>query len=91
MLVLLETSSTQSRPKGGNALRVQSVVSSSEAIAAQFDAVEHALGGIDVLVNDAGIMTISPIADAGGERIRRRASKRAMLIRQNYSQRWFEE
>lgn len=91
MLVLLETSSTQSRPKGGNALRVQSVVSSPEAIAAQFDAVEHALGGIDVLVNDAGIMTISPIADAGGERIRRRASTRAMLIRQNYSQRWFEE
>jgi len=48
---------------GRRALAVQADVSDSGAVRRLFDAAETAFGGVDVLVNNAGIMTLAPIAD----------------------------
>jgi len=48
---------------GGKALALQGDVSNSEAVRVMFDAAEAAYGGIDVLVNNAGIMATTTIAD----------------------------
>jgi 3-oxoacyl-[acyl-carrier protein] reductase len=50
---------------GGRALPAQADVSDPAAVRRMFDAAETALGGVDVLVNNAGIMTLSSIADTG--------------------------
>jgi 3-oxoacyl-[acyl-carrier protein] reductase len=50
--------------KGGRALTARADISDGEAVRRLFDAAEAAFGGIDVLVNNAGIMDLSPIADA---------------------------
>lgn len=49
--------------KGGRALSVKADVSDPQAVRGMFDATEAAFGGVDVLVNNAGIMTLSNIAD----------------------------
>ena len=49
---------------GGKALTAKADVSDAEAVRHMFDAAEAAFGGIDVLVNNAGIMMLSSIADA---------------------------
>ena len=49
---------------GGVATAVQADVSDPGAVKALFDAAEQAHGGVDVLVNNAGIMQLSPIAKA---------------------------
>ena len=48
---------------GGRALGVRADVGDSAAVAALFDAAEAAFGGIDVLVNNAGIMLLAPLAE----------------------------
>ncbi len=47
---------------GGKALTVQADVSDAAAVARMFDSAEAAFGGIDVLVNNAGIMKLAPLA-----------------------------
>ncbi|GAB3391387.1 SDR family oxidoreductase [Humibacter soli] len=47
---------------GGKAIAVGGDVADENAMAAAFDAVETAFGGVDVVVNTAGIMLLSPIA-----------------------------
>ncbi|GHH23211.1 SDR family oxidoreductase [Streptomyces rubradiris] len=47
---------------GGRAITVGADVADETAMGAAFDAVEAAFGGIDVVVNTAGIMLLSPIA-----------------------------
>lgn len=47
---------------GGQAITVGGDVADEEAMAAAFDATEAAFGGIDVVVNTAGVMLLSPIA-----------------------------
>jgi 3-oxoacyl-[acyl-carrier protein] reductase len=47
---------------GGQAITIGGDVADEVAMAAAFDAVETAFGGIDVVVNTAGIMLLSPIA-----------------------------
>ncbi|MET7486860.1 SDR family oxidoreductase [Streptomyces sp. NPDC005538] len=47
---------------GGRAIPVGGDVADEDAMSAAFDAVETEFGGIDVVVNTAGIMTLSPIA-----------------------------
>lgn len=47
---------------GGRAIPVQADVSNPSAVKRMFDAAEAAYGGVDVLVNNAGIMTLAPIA-----------------------------
>lgn len=48
---------------GGTALAVKADISDATAVSELFAAAEAAFGGIDVLVNNAGIMTLSTIAD----------------------------
>ncbi|MEV8544784.1 SDR family oxidoreductase [Streptomyces sp. NPDC051572] len=47
---------------GGRAIPVGGDVADEQEMAAAFDAVETEFGGIDVVVNTAGIMVLSPIA-----------------------------
>ncbi|MCZ4605863.1 SDR family oxidoreductase [Streptomyces sp. Lzd4kr] len=47
---------------GGRAVAVGGDVADEHAMSAAFDAVEQEFGGIDVVVNTAGIMILSPIA-----------------------------
>lgn len=48
---------------GGDACVVQADVSDAGAVAAMFDTATQAFGGVDVVVNSAGIMKLAPIAD----------------------------
>jgi 3-oxoacyl-[acyl-carrier protein] reductase len=52
------------RDAGGTATAIQADVSNPDAVRALFDGTEHAYGGVDVLVNNAGIMQLKTIADA---------------------------
>ncbi|ALV47561.1 3-ketoacyl-ACP reductase [Arthrobacter alpinus] len=47
---------------GGQAITIAGDVSEPTAMTAAFDAVEAAFGGIDVVINTAGIMIVSPVA-----------------------------
>ncbi|KAA0592881.1 3-oxoacyl-[acyl-carrier protein] reductase [Azospirillum lipoferum] len=47
---------------GGRAIAVQADVGDPSAVKRLFDAAEAAYGGVDVLVNNAGIMTLAPLA-----------------------------
>ncbi|MDO5618812.1 SDR family oxidoreductase [Kocuria sp.] len=49
--------------KGGQAIALAGDVADEEAMKAVFDATITAFGGLDVVVNTAGIMLLSPIAD----------------------------
>ena len=48
---------------GGRALAAKADVSDPDAVRRLFDATETAYGGVNVLVNNAGIMKLSSIAD----------------------------
>ncbi len=50
--------------KGGRALTAKADVSDAQAVRRMFDAAEAAFGGVDVLVNNAGIMKLAPLADS---------------------------
>ena len=50
--------------KGGRALTAKADVSDPNAVRGIFDAAEAAFGGVDVLVNNAGIMKLAKIADS---------------------------
>jgi 3-oxoacyl-[acyl-carrier protein] reductase len=50
------------RTRGGHAIAVGGDVADEPQMSAVFDAVETEFGGIDVVVNAAGIMVLSPIA-----------------------------
>ena len=58
-----EALARQLEQQGGQALAVQADVSDPAAVRALFDAAERAFGGIDVLVNNAGIMVNAPIGE----------------------------
>lgn len=49
---------------GGHAVAAQADVSDAAAVRRMFDAAETAFGGVDVLVNNAGIMKLAKIADS---------------------------
>ncbi|MGI5162318.1 SDR family oxidoreductase [Microbispora sp. CA-102843] len=48
---------------GGRAIAAQADVADENAVAAMFDAAEKEFGGVDVVVNSAGRLSLSPIAD----------------------------
>ena len=50
--------------KGGRALTAKADVSNPNAVRGMFDAAEAAFSGVDVLVNNAGIMKLAKIADS---------------------------
>lgn len=54
---------------GGKALTAQADVSKAEEVKRMFDAAEAAFGGVDVLVNNAGIMRLSPLGEASDEMV----------------------
>jgi 3-oxoacyl-[acyl-carrier protein] reductase len=67
-----EALARQIEAAGGRALAVKADVSDPGAVRGLFDAAEAAFGGVDVLVNNAGIMRLTPIAetdDASFERM----------------------
>lgn len=49
---------------GGRAIAVEADVSDPAAVKRMFDAAETAFGGVDVLVNNAGILRLAQIADS---------------------------
>ena len=49
---------------GGRAITAQADVSDPAAVARLFDAAEASYGGVDVLVNNAGIMKLAPLAES---------------------------
>jgi 3-oxoacyl-[acyl-carrier protein] reductase len=53
--------------KGGRALTAKADVSDPNAVRGMFDAAEAAFGGVDVLINNAGIMKLAKIADSDDE------------------------
>jgi len=48
---------------GGHAIAAQADVSDPAAVARLFDAAQAAFGGVDVLVNNAGVMKLASVAD----------------------------
>jgi 3-oxoacyl-[acyl-carrier protein] reductase len=49
---------------GGRAITAQADVTDAAAVARMFESAEAAFGGVDVLVNNAGIMKLASIADS---------------------------
>jgi 3-oxoacyl-[acyl-carrier protein] reductase len=49
---------------GGKAITAQADVSDAGAVARMFDSAEAAFGGVDIVVSNAGIMKLAPIADS---------------------------
>ena len=49
---------------GGQAVTAQADVGDAAAVGRLFDAAQTAFGGVDVLVNNAGIMSLAPLAEA---------------------------
>ena len=49
---------------GGKAISAQADVSDSAAVRGMFDAAQAMLGGVDVLVNNAGVMKLATVTDA---------------------------
>ncbi|PKA44130.1 SDR family oxidoreductase [Rhizobium sullae] len=49
---------------GGRAVAAQADISDAQAVRRMFDSAETAFGGVDVLINNAGIMTLATIADS---------------------------
>jgi 3-oxoacyl-[acyl-carrier protein] reductase len=59
-----ETLARKIEAKGGRALIAKADVSDPNAVRGMFDTTEATFGGIDVLVNNAGIMKLAKIADS---------------------------
>jgi 3-oxoacyl-[acyl-carrier protein] reductase len=59
---------------GGKALAQKADVSRAAEVAAMFDAAEAAFGGVEVLVNNAGIMKLAPVAESGDDLVDRHLS-----------------
>ena len=59
-----ETLAAKIAQAGGRAITAQADVSDAAAVTRMFDAAESAFGGVDVLVNNAGVMRLAAIVDA---------------------------
>jgi 3-oxoacyl-[acyl-carrier protein] reductase len=59
-----ETLARKIESAGGRALTAKADVSDPQSVRGLFDAAEAAFGGVDVLVNNAGIMKLAKIADS---------------------------
>ncbi|HCM9621397.1 TPA: SDR family oxidoreductase [Enterobacter cloacae subsp. cloacae] len=53
--------------QGGTAVAIQADVSKADQVRALFDTVEQALGKVDVLVNNAGVLKTTPLMQASDE------------------------
>lgn len=59
---------------GGRAVAVKADIAATEGMKTLFDSAEQAFGGVDALVNNAGIMQLSPIADTTDEAFERQVA-----------------
>lgn len=50
---------------GGEAVAVRADVADEQAVAALFDTAEETFGGVDVVVNAAGVMVVKPLVELG--------------------------
>ena len=66
-----ESLATEISKAGGRALAVQADVSKRDEVKRLFDVAEKEFGGVDVLVNNAGIMLLSSIAESTDEQFDR--------------------
>lgn len=57
--------------RGGHALSAKADVSDPQAVCQLFDRVEQAFGGVDVLVNNAGVMELAPVAEMSDAQVNR--------------------
>jgi 3-oxoacyl-[acyl-carrier protein] reductase len=58
----------------GRAIAVQADVADPNAVRALFDATEAEFGGVDVLVNNAGIMQLAPLSEVQDEQFERQVA-----------------
>ncbi|SDF78522.1 3-oxoacyl-[acyl-carrier protein] reductase [Lentzea fradiae] len=58
-----EKTVAQIKASGGQAIAAQADVADEKAVAAAFDLAEETFGGVDVVVNSAGIMPLGTVAD----------------------------
>lgn len=57
--------------RGGQAVAAQADVADAQAVRALFDLAEQQFGGVDVLVNNAAIMALAPVAETTDEMFER--------------------
>ena len=57
--------------RGGRALSAKADVSDPQAVRQLFDRVEQAFGGVDVLVNNAGVIELAPVAQMSDAQVDR--------------------
>ncbi|GAA6186835.1 MULTISPECIES: SDR family oxidoreductase [Alteromonadaceae] len=62
---------TQITEAGGRAIAHQADVSDAASVSSMFDQVESTLGNVEVLVNNAGIMDLQPLAKADAQHVDR--------------------
>jgi 3-oxoacyl-[acyl-carrier protein] reductase len=53
----------EAEARGARAIAVAADIADSDAVAGLFDRAEQAYGGVDVVVNAAGVMSLAPLAD----------------------------
>lgn len=59
---------------GGTAIAHKADVADPEAVKRMFDAAETAFGGVDILINNAGIMTLAPLGESSDDLFDRQMS-----------------
>ncbi|MEU1899123.1 SDR family oxidoreductase [Nocardiopsis dassonvillei] len=75
---------------GGNAVAIRADVADEDAVRAAFDAVEERFGGVDVVVNSAGIMLLDTVADfdlAALDRMHRTNIRGTFVVNQQVARR----
>ncbi|WP_329792681.1 SDR family oxidoreductase [Lentzea sp. DG1S-22] len=80
----------QIRANGGQAVATQADVGDETAVAAAFDLAEETFGGVDVVVNSAGIMPLGTVADMDldtFDRIMRTNARGTFIVSQQVARR----
>lgn len=78
---------TAIKAAGGRAIAVTGDVADESATAAAFDAVESAFGGIDVVVNTAGIMILGTVVEFDLDRLHRTNIRGTFVVAQQAARR----